>query len=137
MKYSIESLLELAGINQIITGKTQILNGQFNITNLIAELFSLIERWNRIVGNVIIHPSLETHLRQSKKVEYSTNYENFSRPKFLFWGAKIIFNTDVPTDHIIVVAEVTETDNFCKECIAVGLVDLDLIERMEKLKAFI
>jgi hypothetical protein len=95
------------------------------------EMMTQVERWDLVAEYFIAHPALEHYLIDSLGTEIHIGSDGLPQ----IWHTKFVFMPYMPLVKILTID--TQTYNpILAKCISIGELDLELIERINNLKAF-
>lgn len=97
-------------------------------------LMSKIEMWDYKVDKIIVHPTLLYLIRQ-----FNTDaaYIGSNKmPAYHIYGVEVLFDTEIPSDTILALADIYGKVITLPKHVAIGKIDLPLIERLNNLKVF-
>lgn len=112
----------------VFSSKTFISQPVLYFKQVVAALMTQIERWDLRVEYIFIHPHMEPYF-----LNFFVNEIEKSSTQTTLWGSKIITTQDIHPNNIL---------GFCDyECndyrnVALATIDVNLIERLNKIKAF-
>lgn len=119
---TINSIIDFNSINEFI------LNPKLCVKKFIIDMRAEIERWDLVVNYIFIHPKLMEYLLQ-----FLGNEVEKSLMGITLWGSKIISTCDMPPNMLLGFCDYESKDY---RNIALATINIELIKRLDKIKAF-
>jgi len=129
----IKSLILLAEThNNIIHFDLKNIRKQYKLicTNFMADIIFEVEKWDLIVDKIFMHPMMKSIIIDRIDQKY-INLINANAATL--WGSNIIFDIEVPSDTVVAASELYEKYSYG---VSMGKVDINKLNRLNKLKAF-